>query len=192
MAAAVGSLHKWLYTSRGCAFLWVHPKHHSDIKPLVTSHFIKLNLRKRFYLQGTRDDSAYLTALAGLKYYNEIGGMERIQKYTRPLLEWGMVMLTEAWGTEILSIPADMRAPNMGLVALPLVYTIYTYEVFDQWALTLSREVYDKHHVICALVEVQGRLWCRISTNIYSTEKDLMKLRDAILDVFSKDSLEYD
>ncbi|XP_077987169.1 uncharacterized protein LOC144441466 [Glandiceps talaboti] len=176
-----GNFHKWVYTPRGCAFLWIHPKHHATIKPLLTSHNFKKSLHQQFYGQGTRDESTFLTTPAAIQFYNDIGGMERIQKYTRPLLEWGMAMLSEAWGTEILSIPADMRAPNMGLVALPLVHK--KSDIISQWSPQLLREVYDKHHVNTAPVEVQGRMWCRISVNVYTTKDDLMKLRDAYLDI---------
>ncbi|XP_070531554.1 uncharacterized protein [Ptychodera flava] len=178
------NLHKWVYTPRGAAFLWINPKHHNIIKPLVTSHNFKQSMQKQFFQQGTQDNSTYLSAPAAIKFYKDIGGMGAVHKYTNSLLEWGIPMLAEAWGTEPLPVPADMRAPNMRMVRLPNCPK--KYDVIDQWAEDLLAEIYLKHHVHCAPVEIQGQMFCRVSVNIYSTKEDLMNLRDAVLNVFVK------
>ena len=109
---------------------------------------------------------------------------ERILEYTNSLLDWGIPMLAEAWGTEQLPVPSEMRAPNMRLVGLP--QSSRKFDVIDQWAEDLLREIYKKHHVHCAPVEVQNQMWCRVSVNVYSTKEDLLNLRDAVLDVLGK------
>ncbi|XP_070532415.1 uncharacterized protein [Ptychodera flava] len=177
-----GDLHKWLYTPRGAAFLWINPKHHNIIKPLVTSHNCKQSMQKQFFQRGTQDNSTYLSAPAAIKFYTDIGGMGAIHEYTNSLLEWGIPMLAEAWGTETLAVPANMMAPNMRLVRLPT--SDVKYDTTDQWAIDILANIYDKHRVLCAPVEVQCQLWCRVSVNIYNTKEDLMHLRDAVLDVF--------
>ncbi|XP_006824082.1 uncharacterized protein LOC102802809, partial [Saccoglossus kowalevskii] len=70
-----GSLYKWVFSARGCAFLWVHPRHQNRIKPLVTSHNYKMDFQKVFYIQGARDDSTYLSAASAIQFYKEIGGL---------------------------------------------------------------------------------------------------------------------
>ena len=36
---------------RGCAFLWVHPKHRDGLQPLVTSHNYLLDFKEQFFFQ---------------------------------------------------------------------------------------------------------------------------------------------
>ncbi len=46
-----GNLHKWAFAPRGCAVLWVHPRHHDTVVPLTTSHNFKKSFQDQFFLQ---------------------------------------------------------------------------------------------------------------------------------------------
>ena len=35
-----GNFHKWVFTPRGCAILWVNPKNHHMMRGPITSHFL--------------------------------------------------------------------------------------------------------------------------------------------------------
>ena len=77
---ALGNLHKWMFAPRGCAVLWVHPKYHDVIDPLVVSWYQDRSLRDKFFMQGTLDYSPFVTAKAAITFYQEIGGMVRLFK----------------------------------------------------------------------------------------------------------------
>ncbi|XP_077987122.1 uncharacterized protein LOC144441424 [Glandiceps talaboti] len=181
----VGNLHKWAFAPRGCALLWVHPKHYKKVKPLVTSHCYQQSLQNQFFMQGTRDISTYLCAPAAIEFYNDIGGFEEISKHNKDLLQWAMNMLVQEWKTESLSIPDDLRAPFMGVVALPATSKalFLTFAAKEAPLKHLKGVIYEKSKVVCVIVDIQDRLWCRISAQVYNTKSDYLKLKDVILDM---------
>ena len=69
-----GNFHKWMYTARSCAFLWISPTHCNRIRPLVTSNHVQ-SVYKRFSYLGTRDISNFYTLPTALKFYEEVGGV---------------------------------------------------------------------------------------------------------------------
>lgn len=71
----VGNFHKWLYTPRGCAFLWVHRDHQSWCTPLVTSRQYNNGFQIEFCVQGTRDDIPYFLVPDAILFLKELGGM---------------------------------------------------------------------------------------------------------------------
>ncbi|XP_070532230.1 uncharacterized protein [Ptychodera flava] len=183
----IGNLHKWLFTPRGSALLYVHPKHNKTVKPLVTSHNYQQSLQEQFYMQGTCDDSPYLCAPAAIEFYQEIGGFDEINNYCTQLISWAVEMLSKAWNTEQLQIPTEMRAPFMGMVALPeniinMSEVQYTRDFLNKKIV----EIFDKYHIVCAYTIVQGRLWCRISANVYNAKSDYYQVRDAVLDMIQQ------
>ena len=73
-----GNFHKWVYTPRGCAILWIAKEHHNWCTPLVTSHMYKKGVQLEYFMQGTRDNIPFFLVPDALKFYNEIGGMVKM------------------------------------------------------------------------------------------------------------------
>lgn len=73
-----GNFHKWVYTPRGCAILWIAKEHHDWCTPLVTSHMYKKGVQLEYFMQGTRDNIPYFLVPDALEFYNEIGGMVKM------------------------------------------------------------------------------------------------------------------
>ena len=119
-----GNLHKWCFAPRGAAFLWIAPKHRENIEPLVTSHLYKQDLTDQFFMQGSMDQSCYLSCSAALDFYKRIGGRRALVDHAKPLLDWAQQMLCHALGTPVLPIPPNMQV-NQTSVAV-LLYIIYT------------------------------------------------------------------
>lgn len=70
----VGNFHKWVYTPRGCAFLWVHKDHQNWCTPLVTSYMYDKGFQLEYGQQGTRDDTPYFLIPDAIQFYKDMGG----------------------------------------------------------------------------------------------------------------------
>ncbi|XP_060570276.1 uncharacterized protein LOC132728620 isoform X2 [Ruditapes philippinarum] len=193
--AVVGTLHKWLYCPRGCAFIWTNPKrHHTWFKPLVTSMFDKNTLHEAFAHEGTRDDTPFICATDGVDFYNRIGGIDKIVSYNSTLLSKGTSYLVKLWGTETLAIPKSMEAPCMRLLHLPFIpgfsdnLVTGALNVFEGKNFELKKLILDRFDVLTAITIVDGKLMIRLSANVYNTMDDFIKLGGAILTLTARKS----
>ncbi|XP_060570275.1 uncharacterized protein LOC132728620 isoform X1 [Ruditapes philippinarum] len=190
-----GTLHKWLYCPRGCAFIWTNPKrHHTWFKPLVTSMFDKNTLHEAFAHEGTRDDTPFICATDGVDFYNRIGGIDKIVSYNSTLLSKGTSYLVKLWGTETLAIPKSMEAPCMRLLHLPFIpgfsdnLVTGALNVFEGKNFELKKLILDRFDVLTAITIVDGKLMIRLSANVYNTMDDFIKLGGAILTLTARKS----
>jgi len=174
-----GNLHKWAYSCKGTAFMWVNPLHQGYIHPLNTSHTYKLPFPDEFYSRGTNDSATkYIAATNALQFYHRIGGHKAIIDYVSPLLDWAVNMLCEAFSSNPLEIPDSMRAPCMRVIGCPTwLSNLETIDIADDFVQKMSEE----DDVNCPITVFNGKPWIRISANIYNTKDDYIKLRDVIL-----------
>ncbi|KAI8514688.1 hypothetical protein Bbelb_072790 [Branchiostoma belcheri] len=181
-----GTLHKWLFAPRGCAFLWVRSDHHTTVRPVVTSWFYQKDLQHQFHMQGTRDDSAYFCSPEAINFHRQLGGLERIVEYSSQLRKDATKLLLDGWRTETLGIP---EAPYMECIKLPLPQTPGAesrYPPTPQGAMSLQYDTFQLYQVQCAVVCMLDALWVRISVFVYSTRDDFLRLRDAVLALMAR------
>ncbi|XP_013398268.1 hercynylcysteine sulfoxide lyase [Lingula anatina] len=171
------SLHKWLYTPKGCGVLWIHPKHHGIVRPAIVSHGYKQGLHNNFFFQGTHECIPLFCIGKAIEFYKDIGGLSTIAKYNSALVAEGAAHLVKVWGTKHLEIPKEMEAPYMRLIKLPPLNNYPPSEI-----LQLVADIYFKYNVIgCVVQPDNGDLWVRISGQIWNTTEDYKKLGDAVL-----------
>ncbi|XP_063966410.1 uncharacterized protein LOC135156804 [Lytechinus pictus] len=175
-----GNLHKWLYSPRGCALFYIHPKHQSWIRTAISSHqTFDENLQERFHYIGTRDAIPYFTAKHCIHYLNYLGGLERVTAYNSNLVQWAAEMLAKAWNTTWIELDEELRAPYMRLIVVPPTPKRALYKTHKEFCY----EVLKKYGVVCAVTGDEKDIFIRISAQVYNYKEEYYALRDAIIDI---------
>jgi isopenicillin-N epimerase len=167
----VGNAHKWLFSAKGCGFLWAKPEHQASLHPLVISHGLDEGFIAEFDWVGTRDASAWLAVSDAIAFHRRMGH-EAVMAHNRNLAAEAAEMLADTWGTEIGAPPA-MRG-SMAAIRLP----------GDGGDLDGAERLHDRLHddygVEVPISLWDGALWVRISAQIYNNMADYQRLADAI------------
>lgn len=172
----VANCHKWLFAPKGCAFLWASPAMQFALHPAVISHGLGKGYLAEFDWTGTRDHSAWLAVGAALDFVERIGA-ERITAHNHALACEAAALLSRAWGTPVagpdpmLGAMASVRAPKAVQPASPAT-------IVD--AQRLHDRLYEKHRIEVPVIPFDGRLWIRLSAQIYNQREDYIALASAL------------
>ena len=169
----VGNLHKWAYSPRSCGILWAPPARQAGLHPPVVSWGLDQGFTTEFDWVGTRDPSPYLAAPAGIAFLRELGAAE-VRAYNHSLAWRGAGLLTRRWETDLEVDEATVG--TMATVPLP------ARAGSDAEAAARLRDAL----LFEDCIEVQmhaahGRLWARISAQVYNDLSDVERLAEAVL-----------
>jgi isopenicillin-N epimerase len=167
-----GNLHKWAHAPRGCGILWAAPEWQATLRSPVVSWGHKKGFRDEFEHIATEDPSSCLAAPEGIALLRE-WDFDACVKYMHGLAWEGAGILTERWRTTF-EIPSDMVGT---MVTVPLPQDAGTTDE-DAARLRLALLVEDRIEV--QLHAWRGRLWTRISAQIYNDRLDIERLADAV------------
>ena len=167
-----GNLHKWAHAPRGCGILWAAPKWQATLHAPVVSWGYKKGFRAEFEHIATEDPSSYLAAPEGIVLLRE-WDFDACVKYMHGLAWEAAGILTERWRTTF-EIPSDMVGT---MVTVPLPEDAGSTDE-DAARLRLALLVEDRIEV--QLHAWRGRLWTRISAQIYNDRLDVERLADAV------------
>jgi len=167
-----GNLHKWAWSPRSAGILWADPRRHAGLHPTVISWGLDDGIAAEFDWVGTRNPAPFLAAPAGIDLLHE-WGLDRVRAHNHALAWEAAVTLPRRWGTET-PVPESMVG---SMVTLPLPQTLGSTE--DDVARVRDALLYEDR------IEVQihvfrGRLWARISTQVYNDANDLERLGAAV------------
>ena len=183
------NLHKWLWAPKGCAVLYCRPGLQSTLRPLVTSHSHSEGFQRAFWMQGTREDSAYIAATQGVRFREALGA-DRCAAYVHALAQSAEDLINaRLWGAD--AAPADqpralcshkMRCPNMRLVRLPWAVPADEsargpradragMDLITRYSL-VAPIIYEKH---------TAAFWVRFSVTIYNDQRDYQRLAEALV-----------
>lgn len=172
----VGNCHKWLFAPKGCGFLWAHREARDGLHPTVISHGYGEGFPAEFDWTGTRDHSPWLAVAAALDFVEALG-LDRMRAWQRALRRRACERLQQTWGVpaggpdDMLAAMATLRLPERHQPAGPA----------DRRA---AERVHDSlwtgHRIETPIVPFAGRLWLRISAQIYNDIDEYRALAAAL------------
>jgi selenocysteine lyase/cysteine desulfurase len=200
--------HKWMYSPKGSAILWVHPSRITDAfpEPTVISSENSWQessndsqhddpLYHRFIYTSTKDYTAMISISEAMKFRNDVlGGETEIHNYIRTLASRAKEYLMDAWNTSTPLVPNSMEEYMINVILpiskdLPNKTDVGT--ALQQW-------LYQHHNMYVVIVKEpsSGYIYTRLSAQVYLELDDFKRLGKAVLafleeqlmDSFSKSS----
>ena len=169
----VANLHKWAFAPRGCGVLWAAPGRREGLHPSVISWGLGVGWHQEFDWTGTRDPTPFLCAPAGIAFMTDVLGIQAMRDHNHALA-WGAAQrLCARWG--LPWITPERMIGCMATVPLPARLGTDAADAsrLKDWLLFEQR-------IEVPILARGGRLWARISAQVYNDEEDIEQLGDAV------------
>ena len=169
------NLHKWAFAPRGCGVLWAAPGRRAGLHPAVLSWGLANDdWLQEFDWTGTRDPSPWLAAPAGLDFMADVLGVAAMRAHNHRLAWTTAERLSSRWGFD-WTTPESM----IGCMAtLPLPDRFGPADAAT--AQRLRDALLLDHGIEAPVLARGGRLWIRLSFQVYNDESDVERLEQAI------------
>jgi isopenicillin-N epimerase len=167
------NLHKWAHAPRGCGILWAAPERQSMVHFPVVSWGRNRGFRAEFEHTPTADPTAYLAAPVGIAMLRG-WNFDACAGYMHGLAWEAAAILTARWGTRF-EIPRSMIGT---MVTVPLPGEAGATEA-DAEQVRLDLLLADR--IEAPLYAWDGRLWVRVSAQVYNDRADIGRLADAVV-----------
>ncbi|HEY6578580.1 MAG TPA: aminotransferase class V-fold PLP-dependent enzyme [Rhizomicrobium sp.] len=162
-----GNAHKWQFAPRGCGLLWTMPARQAATRPPVLSHGADQGYTAAFDWIGTRDPSPWLAFEAAALAHDRFGGRELMARN---------VKLAAGAARELATaLRARAAAPTRMRAAMAALW-LGEWQASDEVARNVRRALADEHRIMVPVHFFAGRLWLRISAQIYNTATDYERL----------------
>jgi len=168
-----GNLHKWGWAPRSSGILWAPPERQAGLHPAVISWGLDQGFTAEFDLIGTRDPSPFLAAPEGIAMMRDLG-LEAVMHWNHTLAWDAARLLCEAFETP-LPIPETMVA-TMATIPLPERLGSDATDAAElRDALLFEDRIEAQVHAKI------GRLWMRVSAQVYNELPDYERFAEAVL-----------
>jgi len=168
----VGNCHKWLCAPKGAGFLVATASGRRDLHPVVISNYFGEGFDAEFGWTGTGDPTARLAVPAAIDFIEALGAA-RYRDALRTQAREAADRIADAWRVTPAAPPDCFAA----MVALPFpVADAGTRDNALRWRARLLAE----HAIEVPVTPIDGRLWVRISAQVYNELSDY----DALAAVF--------
>ena len=169
------NLHKWSFAPRGCGFLWAASGRHDGLVPTVLSWDIGNAFPQSFEWTGTRDPTPWLSIPSAFRFIERFGD-EAIRNHNHTLLKQATALLSESWRTRP-GTPESMIG-SMALLPLPVELP---FAATPDGCAELRQILWKTHRIVAnPSFAHDGRIWLRVSAQIYNVMADYEKLADVI------------
>lgn len=176
-----GNLHKWVCAPKGAAFLYARPDRQPVLQPLVVSWGWRANspgpssFQDYFGWTGTSDPSAYLSVPAAIAFQ---------QQHDWPAVRAMCHELASAASQRIGALtglpPISPETPDWygQMRAIPIPYTLESREAVQQ-------RLWDDFQIEIPVIDWQDARFVRISIQAYNSPRDVDRLVNALMEMFS-------
>ncbi|KAI1319360.1 hypothetical protein EDD11_004226 [Mortierella claussenii] len=167
----ITNCHKWLYSVRGSAVLYVPERYQALVHPTAIQGDYKTGFEGEFSWNGTMDYSSMLSIEGALQFRQQYGE-KAIMNYTHKLAVQGGKVMAEILGTNVLT-PHDQQVGSMVNVRLPINNINHPKIQTPDY---LIRHLLDKYNVYSPSFKHGGFFWTRVSAQIYLELSDFERL----------------
>ncbi|MEN9810901.1 MAG: isopenicillin N-epimerase [Pseudomonadota bacterium] len=174
-----GNFHKWLCAPRGAAFLHVLPRWREIIRPQsicyssgITHHAYDTSFTGYFDWTGTSDFASWLTVPAALDFHEALD-WQRVFSERKRLLCEALQLYSDAFPSAVESLPEVNFLAAMVTLPLKLKEGIVADALL---ARSLTDDFYSSDKVEVPAVSFQGRMYVRLSAQIYNRLEDVERL----------------
>jgi isopenicillin-N epimerase len=180
----ISNAHKWLFTPKSCAFLYIAPQHHDWIYPLVVSHGYthKINqqsstacVQALFAWTGTRDYSPYLSIPSTLQWIRtHCGSVSNLIESNQLKLQQARQQILAAWwgDNEVaqLCLPSTHSLASMCTIPLPPLNHIPSKakELSIAGQIHPVQEYLYEHQIEVPIIEWQGGVDPDLTSSLFT------------------------
>lgn len=187
----VSDCHKWCFSPKGSAVLWVRGDAQANLRPTIDCAEIGTNgvilttddddddtdFGKRFSYLGTKDYTPWLSTTAALDFVDRCaGGYDALTLRNRALAVWGQRALCEVLGTS----PVIGEVHTASMANVPLPRTVRTPACAEALMRRL-RNVHNTDVVVYEHPSKSGRFHLRACMQIFLDEIDVSRLADDLV-----------
>nr|CAG8567967.1 15440_t:CDS:2 [Entrophospora candida] len=180
----VTNCHKWLYTVRGSALLYVPFRNQKNIRHPIVSALCNSGFVKEFSWVGTQDFSSYLTIHPALAFRKKLGGEDKIQSYCRNLAIKGGKLIASILNTEILGPESSIA--HMVNIRLPIKVDDGKPNIFES---EFHELMFNKYNCYVMAFKHADKFYVRASAQVYTDLKDFEKVGYILKEICDSTSL---
>ena len=168
----VANLHKWAMAPRSCAFLAVKEAWQPIMHPPVISWGYGSGFTQEFDWVGTRDPTPWLCAPEGIRFL-ESQGLDELRRYNHDLAWRAAQFLTDQWRT-----PLEIDESRVGCMVAVMAPESCGRD--KTHAAQLRDRLLFDHNIEVHAHARAGRVWVRVSAQIYNEDRDIEGLASAV------------
>lgn len=174
--AYLSNLHKWMYTPRGTAFLYIANDFKKILHPNIISPYFKTDLQREFIMACTIDYSIWLGAREAINWRRKIGE-NKIQSYTNQIAWEAGQAVSKIWGTSILINQKERLASMINVECYGNLKKENVSEVMKDFK--------EKFKCFLALFWFDGKAYARFSGQIYNSVLDYEEVARLFIDYYN-------
>jgi isopenicillin-N epimerase len=168
----IANLHKWAMAPRSSAFMVVSPEQQAMVHPPVISWGLGSGFLREFDWVGTRDPTPWLCAPDGIRFLQELG-LDDHRAYNHDLAWRAAQTLTDRWNT-------PLEIPESAVGSMVSVMTPERCGTTKPEAGALRDKLLHQHNIEVQAHARSGRVWVRVSAQVYNDDGDIDRLAQAI------------